>query len=171
MENEHYTLEQILDAVSVKKGNSVKKRLLFDQGKVGGIALKWVLLLFIALPIVLYAGIFNPAIFGMLGIAQAVVFFIVFLSMLMIIIFVLSFINNNAVLRRVKNSWESYFPGIDIKYIFGSNSSPYRDFFQYYSEAVNKGISGKALHQYLKESFVKMAEENKEMISAMERTK
>jgi hypothetical protein len=171
MENRQYTIEELLDAIATKKGNQVKKRLLFDQGKVGGLPLKWIILFFLALPLALYGGIFNPAVFETLGIAQAIIFFVVFLSMLMIMIFALSFINNNAALRKISPIWESYFPGIDIREIVSGRNSPYRDFFSYYAEALEQGMSGETLHRYLQGAFETMREENRELITAMERAK
>jgi len=171
MKEKRLTLEEILEAVSVHKNGVAKRRLMFDQGKVGGISLKWVILFFFLLPALLYAGIFNPAVFDMLGIAQAIIFFVVFLSMLMIMIFALAFINNNSTLRRVKSSWESYFPEVDIKQVLSSGATPYRDFFQHYSEALQQGLSGKELHHFLQKAFETMAEENKELLEAMNRQK
>ncbi len=171
MEEKRLTLEEILEAVSVNKNGVAKRRLMFDQGKVGGISLKWVILFFFLLPALLYAGIFNPAVFDMLGIAQAIIFFVVFLSMLMIMIFALAFINNNSTLRRIKSSWESYFPEVDIKQVLSSGATPYRDFFQHYSEALQKGLSGKELHHFLQKAFETMSEENKELLEAMNRQK
>jgi hypothetical protein len=129
------------------------------------------LLFFLALPLVLYGGIFNPAVFQTLGIAQAIIFFVVFLSMLMIMIFALSFINNNAALRKIGPIWESYFPGVNIRHLVSGTNSPYRDFFRHYSQAHEQELAGEALHRYLQNAFVEMQEENKELIAAMKRSK
>lgn len=165
MKEEHYSLQSILD--SITKPDSGKKRLIFDQKPLKGIGSKWLIAFFISLPFLLYIGIFNPTIFAMLGIAQAIIFFIVFLSMLMIMIFALAFINNNKVIRQIIPSWEHYFPSADLKLVLSSGVSPYKDFFTYYEEAINKGLQGDALHVFLENAFMKMQEENAELLEHM----
>ncbi|PTB87939.1 hypothetical protein C9925_00985 [cyanobacterium G8-9] len=164
---EKYTLETILSTLSKIKNGKAKKRLIFDQTPVGGIGAKWIIAFFISLPILLYIGIFNPAVFDMLGIAQAIIFYIVFLSMVMIMIIALTFINNNKVLRQIKPSWDDLFPGIDLKSALSSGATPYKDFFKHYSQAVKEGLEGEKLYAYLQKSFEQMKEENSELLEAM----
>ena len=114
MDKPEYTLEEMLASFSTYKKPKAKKRLLFDQSPLGGIGSKWIILFFILLPLIEYAGIFNPFMFGMLGIAQAIIFYVIFLSMIMILIFALAFINNTKVIRDIASSWEHYFIDIDI---------------------------------------------------------
>ena len=75
---EIYSLETILSTVTKIKNNVAKKRLIFDQTPIKGIGAKWVILFLLSLPVMLYAGIFNPTMFEILGIAQAIIFFVVF---------------------------------------------------------------------------------------------
>lgn len=171
MQEEKYSLTQILDTLVKTKTDTVKKRVIFDQSPVGGIGSKWVIAFFISLPILLYVGIFNPAIFAMLGIAQAIIFYVIFLSMVMILILAVAFINNNKVLRQIKPSWDEYFPGIDLKLILSSGVSPYKEFFKYYALAIKEGKKDDALHVYLQEAFVKMQEENKDLLEAMNKAR
>jgi len=89
MQNKIYTLKAILNTMSKQDKTNVKKRLIFDQSPVGGIGRKWVIAFFLFLPFLEYAIIFNPYIYSMLGIAQAIIFFVVFLSVVMILIFTL----------------------------------------------------------------------------------
>ena len=169
MQEETYTLQTMLDAIIKIKGNQAKKRLIYDQSSLNGIGSKWVITFFISLPILLYIGIFNPKIFGMLGIAQAIIFFIVFLSMIMIMVVGLSFINNNKVIRQITPSWNKLFPTVDLAQVLSSGATPYKDFFTYYNEAVKENLQDEALERRLNENFLKMQEDNKELFEAMNR--
>ena len=167
MDKPEYTLEEMLASFSTYKKPKARKRLLFDQSPLGGIGSKWIILFFILLPLIEYAGIFNPFMFGMLGIAQAIIFYVIFLSMIMILIFALAFINNTKVIRDIASSWEHYFIDIDINLILSSGASPYKDFFKHYSIALNKGLKGDDMYSYLQKSFTLMQEENKDLLEAM----
>jgi len=169
MQEETYTLQTMLDTMIKIKNNKAKKRLIFDQSLLNGIGSKWVIAFFISLPILLYIGIFNPKIFGMLGIAQAIIFFIVFLSMIMIMIVGLSFINNNKVIRQITPSWNKLFPTVDLTQILSSGATPYKDFFIYYNQALNEGLKGEILVTRFKENFLKMQEDNKELFEVINR--
>ena len=94
MKEENYSLDTILATVSKTNNTTAKKRLIFDQGPLEGIGAKWVIAFFISLPIMLYLGIFNETMFNMLGIAQAIIFFIVLILIsfaILISFFVLCF--------------------------------------------------------------------------------
>jgi len=169
MQNKIYTLKTILDTISKYKKQEVKKRMIFDQSPVGGIGSKWVKTLFLSIPLLEYAAIFNPYVFNMLGIAQAIIFFVVFLSVVMILIFTLTVINNARVVKRITPSWNHYFPDIDLKLIVTSGASPYKDFFKHYTDACNKDLNEEELHLHLKHSFKIMQEENSELLDAMEK--
>ena len=157
------SLQTMLDAIYKVKNRTAKKRLIFDQSNLAGIGSKWVKAFFISLPLLLYLGIFNPKIFGMLGIAQAVVFYIVFLSMVMILIAALTFINNTKVLRQIEPSWKNLFPNVDIKQVLASNGTPYKAFLRHYNQALNDGLKEEALYHRLKENFAQMQDENREL--------
>ena len=167
MQEEIYSLQNILDTFSKTTKNRAKKRVIFDQSPIGGIGRKWVIAFFISLPIMLYIGIFNPVVFAMLGIAQAIIFFIVFLSMVMIMIIALTFINNNKVIRQIEPSWKHLFPEEKLQLVLSSGVTPYKDFFQYYTQGVQAGEKGDVLYQSLKRAFIKMKEENKDLLEAM----
>jgi len=171
MNEENYSLDTILATVSKTNNVRAKKRLIFDQTPLEGIGVKWVIAFFISLPVMLYVGIFNETMFNMLGIAQAIIFFIVFLSMVMILIIAVTFINNNKVLRQVNPSWEKIYPEVDLKMALASGGTPYKDFFMHYSLAVKEGLEGKALEQYLAKAFVQMQDENAELYTAMQTAK
>jgi len=169
MLEETYTLQTMLDAIIKKKGHQAKKRLIYDQSSLHGIGSKWVIAFFISLPVLLYIGIFNPKIFAMLGIAQAIIFYIVFLSMVMIMIVALTFINNNKVIRQISPSWERLFSNVDLRQVLSSGVSPYKDFFTYYNQALKENLTGEALEMRLKENFLKMQEDNRELFEAINR--
>lgn len=167
MPEKNYSLEAILASISKYKKPNVTKRLLFDQSPVGGLGSKWLIGFFILIPFMEFAAIFNPYIFKMLGIAQAIIFFIVFLSIVMILIFALSSLNNARVVKKITASWNHYFPEIDLKLIVTSSATPYKDFYKFCSIAFNEGLKDEALYSYLKDAFVTMQEQNKELIEAI----
>ncbi len=169
MQEKDYTLETILNAVFKISNHRVKKRFIFDQSGLGGIGVKWIIAFFISLPILLYIGLFNETVFSMLGIVQAIIFYIVFLSMVIILIVTIIFINNNKVIRQTSPSWQKIFPDVDFKLVLASGASPYKDFFQYYSEAIEKGFKGDALQEHLKKAFKKMQEENADLLSSIDK--
>ncbi|MCF6243701.1 MAG: hypothetical protein L3J43_01545 [Sulfurovum sp.] len=171
MQEEIYPLKTILATFTKIRDNVVKKRILFDQSPIKGIGVKWIIAFFISLPLFLYAGIFNPAVFGMLGIAQAIIFYVVFLSMVMIMIIALTFINNNKVTRQITPSWNHYFPNVDLKLVLSSGATPYKDFFKYYKIAEEENIANDALHTYFANAFLKMEEENQDFFEAVNRDK
>ncbi len=167
MQTKIYALKTILDTISKYKKPDVKKRLIFDQSPVGGLGSKWLITAFLLLPFLEYAGIFNPYIFPMLGIAQAIIFFIVFLSIVMILVFTLASINNARAVKKITPSWDHYFPEIDLKLIVTSGATPYKEFFTHYAKALNAELSGKELHAHLKQAFITMQEEHKDLLEAM----
>ena len=167
MSEKIYSLEAILASISKYKKPNVIKRLIFDQAPVGGIGSKWIIAFFFLLPFIEAAGIFNPWVYQILGIAQAIIFFIVFLSIVMILVFTFASINNARVVKKITPSWKQYFPEIDIKLVVTSGATPYKNFYSHCSAAFNEGLEGEALHRYLKEAFVTMQDENKELIEAM----
>lgn len=171
MSEKNYSLEAILASISKYKKPNVTKRLIFDQAPIGGLGSKWLIGLFFLLPFLEYAAIFNPYMFNILGIAQAIIFFVVFLSIVMILIFTLASINNARVVKKITASWNHYFPEIDLKLVVTSGATPYKNFYSHCSSAFNDGLENEALHSYLKEAFTTMQEENKELIEAMQKNK
>ena len=170
-QEEIYSLETILSTVTKVKNSVAKKRLIFDQAPIDGIGVKWVILFLLSLPVMLYAGIFNPTMFELLGIAQAIIFFVVFLSMVMIIVFATIFINNAKVTRQITPTWDNTFKDIDLKLALSSSASPYKDFLVHYNKALKEGLTGQELEESLQDAFKQMAEENKSLLDAMQRNK
>lgn len=170
MQNKHYELETILSTFTNYKNGKAKKMLIFDRKPLGAMSKKLLIGFFFLLPLLDYAGAFNPWMFNMLGLVSAIVFFIVFLSMVMIMVVALTFMNNNAVIREVTPSWEEYFPNIPLPMVLNSNSkAPYRDFFKHCGEALSQNLTGEVLHENLKGAFAQMADENQEILEAMNR--
>jgi hypothetical protein len=167
LKEETFSLQTMLSTLYKIKNKKAKKRLIFDQTPIGGIGSKWVKVFFISLPIFLYIGIFNPKIFAMLGIAQAIIFFIVFLSMIMIMIAGLTFINNNKVIRQITPSWNKHFPTVELTQVLSSGATPYKDFLKSYNQLLSMDLDDAALEEKMKDSFKQMQEENKEMYEMM----
>jgi len=167
MKEETFSLQTMLSTLYKVKDNQAKKRFIFDQSPLGGIGSKWLKVFFISLPIVLYMGIFNPKIFGMLGIAQAIIFYVIFLSMVMIMIASLTFINNNKVVRQITPSWNRLFPSVDLKQLLSSGASPYSNFNRAYTELLSQNLNEEEFETKMREDFLKMQEENRELYERM----
>lgn len=169
MQEQHYTLKTILESVFKEKDHKITKRLIHNNALFGGLSSKWIKLAFIVLPFAMYAAIFNPASFEGLGIAQAIVFYIILLVFAMQIVVVASYFNNKKVVKTATKAWEAYFPTIDFKMIISSGTTPYSDFKKHYELALSDGLDGDALKNRLDEAFAKMEEENTVLVEAMRR--
>lgn len=171
MQEQHYKLKTILESVFKEKNHKIQKRLIYNNAFFGGLSSKWIKLAFIVLPFVMYAAIFNPASFKALGIAQAIVFYIILLVFAMQIVVAVSYFNNKKVIKTATKAWEDHFPGIDFKMIISSGATPYVDFKKHYELALNDGLEGDILKNRLDDAFKKMEEENSILVEAMKRDK
>ncbi len=170
----NYSLSSILNALTKHKKSATPcfiKRLIFNKGPIGGLSSTQLILFFITLPFIEYAAIFNPYVFNYFGIAQSIVVFIVFLVFLMQMVFVMIWRNNKKVLSKVNSSWESYFPGVDLKLVLSSGVSPYNDFYKAYCEAAATSSNDDELHKSLSNAFKLMQEENKDLLDAIAKDK
>ncbi|HEX5670540.1 MAG TPA: hypothetical protein VFX66_03305 [Sulfuricurvum sp.] len=159
-----YSLKAILSTFATADG---KKRMIFNLGAIGGISSNAVKGFFFSMPFIEYALIFNPYVFNALGIAQCIVLYIVFLSIVMIAIFLITWKIKNSVIKKITPSWKNYFEKIDLTMVLSSSRTPYADFFEFYSKGLAENKSEEQLHQYLLDSFKTMEENNKELIEAM----
>ena len=171
MQEQHYDIQTILASVFKGKDHRLKKRLIYNNALFGGLSNKWIILAFIVLPFAMYAAIFNPATFKELGIAQAIVFYIILLVVAMQIVAIGSYFNNKKVIKTATRAWEKYFPTIDFKMILSSGVTPYVDFKKHYEMALKDGLEGDALKKRLDDAFVKMEEENHILVESIKRDK
>jgi len=172
----NYSLSSILNALTkyTKKSDMpaiVSKRLIFNKAPLGGISSNMLIVFFISIPFIEYAAVFNPYVFGALGIAQSIVVFIVLLVFLMQVVFLMIWKNNKSVLKRVEKSWESYFPSVDIKMVLSSGVSPYNDFYKAYGEAIGIASNDDELHHSLAKAFALMQDENRDLLEAIQKDK
>ena len=165
---QEYSLKTILSTFSTSNG---KKRTVFNLGPIGGISSSLVILFFISLPFIEYAILFNPYVFDRIGIAQAIVFYIVFLSIIMIVIFLITWKIKIMAIKKITPSWNKYFENINLDMVLSSGITPYSKFFEYYAQGVNEKIAEDALQNYLLDSCKRMEEENKDLIDAINRNK
>ncbi len=171
MSERSYELKEILDALFIQKEHQLKKRWVYNHGIFGGLQSKWLKLSLLALPFVMYAAIFNDFSFEKLGIAQAIVFYIILLVFAMQIVMAAIYWNNKKVLQKAAKAWERYFPEVDLKMVLASGVTPYADFGKYYAEAAQKGLEGDALVKQLQQDFATMEENNQMLVEAMRRDK
>jgi len=166
-----YDLKSIIDTVFSSKDNKVKRRIIYNKFSIGGVSSQWIKFLLLLMPFLMYAGIFNPRSFEYLGIAQAIVFYIILLVFAMQIVIAVAYFNNKSVIKKIAPSWEHYFKNVDLKMILSSGVTPYMDFMNHYRVALDKGLEGKNLHKKLQESFLQMESENQDLIDAINRDK
>jgi hypothetical protein len=169
MQEQHYGLKTTLASVFKEKDNKLKKRLIYNNAVFGGLSNKWIILTFIILPFAMYAAIFNPTSFKELGIAQAIVFYIILLVVAMQIVTLGTYFNNKKVVKTAIKSWEEFFPTVDFKMILSSGVTPYVDFKKHYELALKDGLEGEALKKRLDEAFEKMEEENSILVDSIRR--
>jgi hypothetical protein len=171
MQEKQYGLKTIVASVFKEKDHRLKKRLIYDNAVFGGLSNKWIILLFIIMPFAMYAAIFNPTTFKELGIAQAIVFYIILLVVAMQIVAVGTYFNNRAAVKTATHSWQKYFPTIDFKMIISSGVTPYVDFGKHYESALKDGLEGDALKKRMYEAFVQMEQENSILVESIKKDK
>lgn len=171
MQEKQYTIQTIVESVFKENNNKIKKRLIYDNSQFGRLSSKWIKLAFFILPFAMYAAIFNPASFKELGIAQAIVFYIILLVFAMQIVVGVSYFNNKKVLKTASEAWEDYFPGVEMKMILSSGATPYKDFKTYYEKALSDGLDGEALEERMTQSFRQMEDENTHLVESMKKDK
>ncbi len=163
-----YNLKTILATFTKTNG---QRRSVFNKAPIGGLGSPIVTLFFFSLPLISYGLLFNPYIFHILGIATAIVMFIVSMSLVMIIVFFITWKVKNDVIIAIEPSWNEYFPGVDLKLVISKGITPYNDFYKYYGEVKDIKQSEESLHKSLLEAFEKMQEENKELLNAIQKDK
>ena len=161
-----YSLRTILSTFTKTNG---QRRSVFNKAPIGGLGSPIVTLFFFSLPLISYGLLFNPYVFHILGIATAIVMYIVSMSLMMIIVFFITWKVKNDVIRLVEESWKYYFPNVDFKLVISKARTPYDDFYKYYTEVKDIKQSEDSLHKQLLEAFKKMQEENKELLNAIEK--
>ncbi len=159
-----YSLQTILSTFSNTNGD---KRVIFNMKPLGGMSSNSIIFLFISLPFIEYALIFNDYSVEKLGFAGSVVAYIVFLSIVMVTIFATTYKIKKKVITKITPSWKHYFGDISLKLVLSSGITPYSDFFKYYKEVSKREMSEEALYEYLQESFTKMQSDNADLIESM----
>ncbi|WP_373029933.1 hypothetical protein [Sulfurovum sp.] len=171
MQEQHYALKTILESVFKEKNHKIKKRLIHNNAIFGGLSSNWIKLAFIILPFAMYAAVFNPTAFKALGIAQAIVFYIILLVIAMQIVVGVTYFNNKKVVKTAMQEWEKYFPNIDFKMILSSGVTPYVDFKKHYESALHENLDEETMKKRLADAFKEMEEENSILVEAMKRDK
>lgn len=161
-----YSLNTILKSITKSSG---KKRLLYNFGPLGGLNSTVITLFFFSIPFLEFAALFNPYSFAYLGIAQSVIFYIVFASMLMIMVTGLIFALNSNLTRKIEPSWNEYFPERDITLVLSSGITPYSMFFENYSSILKDDLDEDEIHKSLLIALQEMEHENKDLLDAMKR--
>ena len=171
MQEKNYTLNDILVSVFTIKENKLKKRLIHNNAIFGGLNSNWIKLIFFILPFAMYAAVFNPTSFKELGIAQAIVFYIILLVIAMQIVVGVTYFNNKKTVKNATKEWEKYFPNIDFKMILSSGVTPYMDFKKHYESALIDNLDEETMKKRLADAFKEMEEENSILVDAMRRDK
>lgn len=161
-----YSLKTILSTFSNKNG---KKLIILNASPIGGMSSTTIKLLLFSLPFLEYGILFNPYVLNILGLATSIVTYIVFMSIvIMIIVFTIYKVKKNTI-NKIAQPWKHYFNDVDLKLVLSSGITPYSKFFQYYSKIVQNEPTEEELYSDLLNSFKEMQEENSELIMAMEK--
>ncbi|MEA1880370.1 MAG: hypothetical protein U9N11_06985 [Campylobacterota bacterium] len=171
MNKSTYAIREILESIYSIKEKKIKKRLIYQNAIFGGINNIWIKLSFFALPFLMYAAVFNPISFKELGIAQAIVFYIILLVVAMQIVVAISFFNNKKVLNLASKEWKKYFPDVELKIIITSGATPYKDFKYHYEKSLEDNVEDEVLTNRLNNAFKTMESENSVMYQAMKKDK
>jgi len=163
-----YSLNTLLATLTKENG---KKRILYNFGPVGGWNSTVITIIFFTLPFIEFAALFNPYSFAYLGIAQSIIFYIVFSSMLMILVAGLIFAFNSNLIRKITPSWNELFKGRDLELIVSSAITPYSKFFDHYRDLLKENLDEKNMYKSLLKALDEMEEENKDLIDAMKRNR
>ena len=171
MQEKIYDLKNLLETVLSTKDNQPKRRLIYNKAPLERAGSTWIKALFVIMPFAMYAAIFNPISFEYLGIAQAIVFYIILLVFAMQIIIGVSYFNNRSAVKAIQSSWEHYFPNVELKMILSRGVTPYVDFLQHYKELLNETLNNDELHKKLTLAFTQMEKENQNLVDAINRDK
>ncbi|MDQ7043443.1 MAG: hypothetical protein Q9M34_07940 [Sulfurimonas sp.] len=164
----HNSLKTILSTFTDKNG---KKLILFNAKPVGGISSKVIILLFLAMPVIEYFAIFNDYVYNKVGFVTQIVMYIVFMSIMMMVIFAIIYATKKSVIKKITPDWNRYFDDIDLAMVLSVGITPYSDFFKHYMQLVKQNLSDEVLHEKLKESFKKMQDENSDLLIAIRKDK
>jgi len=171
MQEKVYDLKNLLNTILTTKNNDVKRRLIYNKAPLKRLGSNWIKALFVIMPFAMYAAIFNPISFEYLGIAQAIVFYIILLVFAMQIIIGVSYFNNRSTVKAIQSSWNHYFPNVELKMILSRGVTPYVDFLQHYKSTLNENLNNEELHKKLQTAFIQMEDENADLINAINRDK
>jgi len=162
----NYSLKTILTTFTDKNGN---KLTIFNAAPVGGMSSLVIKALFLAMPIIEFFAIFNDFIYQKVGLVTQIVVYIVFMSILMMIVFIIIYMTRKSVIKKITPTWDKYFSDISLSMVLAVGITPYSDFFKHYSSFAAQDISDEKLHEKLKDSFIQMQNENKELLIAIEK--
>ncbi len=171
MQKKIYDLENLLETILIIKNNQVKRRLIYNKAPIGRIGSIWIKILLIIIPFAMYAAIFNPISFKYLGIAQAIVFYIILLVFAMQIVIGVSYLNNRSTIKAIEESWKHYFPNVQLKMILSRGITPYVNFTKHYEALLKENLSNKELHKRLLLAFRQMEKENQSLVNSINRNK
>ena len=166
-----YDLKNIIDTIFRSKHNRVQRRIIYNKSPIGGLSSQWITFILLLMPFLMYAAIFNPRSFEYLGIAQAIVFYIILLVFAMQIVIAVAYFNNRSVVKKITSSWEHYFKDVELKMVLSSGVTPYMDFMKHYEASLSETLNNEELHNRLQASFETMKNENKDLIDAINRDK
>jgi len=159
-----FPLKTILSTFTDKNGN---KLTLFNAAPVGGLNSLIIKILFLSLPFIEFVAIFNDYVYSKVGLVTQIVVYIVFMSIIMVIIFAVTYITRKNVVKKITPAWNNYFPDIDLSMVLAVGITPYSDFFKHYSKLAKEELSEDILYEKLNNSFTQMQEENKELLIAI----
>jgi len=171
MGKKNYNLKEIIETVFIIKDNKIKRRLIYNKAPINGLGNRWIIALFIVMPFAIYAAIFNKTSFEYLGIAQAIVVFIIGLVFAMQVVMAVTYFYNRNIVKSITPSWEAYFPDVSLKLILSRGVTPYIDFMKHYEAMLKENLDNDTLHKKLQEAFAQMEKENQNLVNSINQAK
>ena len=161
-------LTEIIKAIAHSDGS---RRVVFDGKNVGKTSAACIYVLFLLLPVIEFVLIFKTPFYAKVGHVTAIVAYIVFLSIVMILIYVITKRHNSKVVKSLEPHWLEHFDSPALEEVVYNKTAVYRDFFKHLKQA---GLpqSEEQIYSALKRIFQNLEEENSDLLSAIkQRTK
>lgn len=159
------TLHELMSVIADKQGN---KPFFYNNKPIGGMGSAWFVAMLVSLPIMEFILVFNPITISYVGIASAVVMYIIIATMIMMLIAFLTWNYNRVIIRNIHASWNYYFPDVDLDLVLTPRVSPYNNFYHRYKMILAECLEAEEeLYKAMKDALLAMENENKELIEKM----
>lgn len=167
------TLQTIIHALFKIKKNSrghhiVTRRIIIDRSFLGGIGAKSLIAFFIMLPVIEWFLIFNPWVFELLGIAQAIIFYIVFMSFCMFAVFIMVWVNNKKAKATIAPAWQELLSEYSFDMVDLAARGPYVNLTFMFAQRLDQDA---LIEEAFTSALKALKDENSSMVTFLEQQK